>query len=96
MYKTQSEASEFLQKFLPELENTPEERDVLLCAPFTALGIISKSLHGSLVQLGAQNVHWEDEGAYTGEVSGAMLTEIGSSLCHCRSQRTASILWGNR
>ncbi len=77
MYKTQSEASEFLQKFLPELENTPEERDVLLCAPFTALGIISKSLHGSLVQLGAQNVHWEDEGAYTGEVSGAMLTEIG-------------------
>jgi triosephosphate isomerase len=77
MYKTQSEASEFLQKFLPELENTPEERDVLLCAPFTALGIISKSLHGSLVQLGAQNVHWEDEGAYTGEISGAMLTEIG-------------------
>ena len=77
MYKTQAEASEFLQKFMPELENTPEEREVLLCAPFTALGTISKSLHGGRVQLGAQNVHWEDEGAYTGEIAGAMLTEIG-------------------
>lgn len=77
MFKTQREASEFLQKFMPELENTPEEREVLLCAPFTALGILSKSLHNSRVQLGAQNVHWEDEGAYTGEISGSMLTEIG-------------------
>ena len=77
MYKTQSEASEFLQKFMLELENTPAQREVLLCAPFTDLGIMSKSLHGSRVQLGAQNVHWEDEGAYTGEISGAMLTEIG-------------------
>ena len=77
MFKTQREASEFLQKFMPELENTPEEREVLLCAPFTALGILSKSLHNSRVQLGAQNVHWEDEGAYTGEISGSMLTEVG-------------------
>jgi len=77
MYKTQSEASEFLQRFLSELENTSEDREVLLCAPFTALGIISKSLHGSRVQLGAQNVHWEDEGAYTGEIAAPMLTEIG-------------------
>ena len=77
MFKTQREASEFLQKFMPELENTSEEREVLLCAPFTALGIMSKSLHNSRVQLGAQNVHWEDEGAYTGEISGSMLTEIG-------------------
>lgn len=77
MYKTQSEASEFLQKFMPELEETPEEREVLLCAPFTALGIMSKYMHGGRVQLGAQNMHWEDEGAYTGEIAGAMLTEIG-------------------
>ncbi|MCA1992174.1 MAG: triose-phosphate isomerase [Coleofasciculus sp. S288] len=77
MYKTQREASEFLQKFLPELEQTPEEREVILCAPFTDLGVMSKSLHGSRVQLGAQNVHWEDEGAYTGEISGFMLLEIG-------------------
>lgn len=77
MYKTQAEATEFLQGFLPELEKTPEDREVVICPPFTALDAISKSLHGSLVQLGAQNVHWEDNGAFTGEVAGSMLSEIG-------------------
>jgi triosephosphate isomerase len=77
MYKTQAEASEFLQGFLPELEKTPEDREVVLGAPFTALGVMSQSLHGSRVRLGAQNVHWEDAGAYTGEIAGSMLTEIG-------------------
>jgi triosephosphate isomerase len=77
MYKTQRETSEFLKGFMPELEQTPEEREIILCAPFTDLDVLSKSLHNSRVQLGAQNVHWEDEGAYTGEISGLMLTEIG-------------------
>ncbi len=77
MYKTQRESSEFLQGFMPELEQTPEVREVILCAPFTALDVMSKSLHNNRVQLGAQNVHWEDEGAYTGEIAGSMLTEIG-------------------
>lgn len=77
MYKTQREACEFLEKFMPELEETDARREVLLCAPFTALGIMSKSLHGGRVQLGAQNIHWEDEGAYTGEIAGEMLTEVG-------------------
>ena len=62
---------------MPELEETDAGREVLLCAPFTALGIMSKSLHGGRVQLGAQNIHWEDEGAYTGEIAGEMLTEVG-------------------
>lgn len=77
MYKTQAEALEFLQGFMQSLEETPENREVVLCVPFTALGILSKSLHGSRVQLGAQNVHWEEAGAYTGEVAASMLTEIG-------------------
>ncbi len=77
MFKTQAESLEFLQGFLPTLENTPQEREVLLCAPFTALNVLSKNLHGTRVQLGAQNVHWEENGAYTGEISGPMLTEIG-------------------
>ncbi|MBW4619507.1 MAG: triose-phosphate isomerase [Cyanosarcina radialis HA8281-LM2] len=77
MYKTQAEASEFLREFMPELEKTPEDREVVLCVPFTTLGIMSQNLHGSRVQLGAQNVHWEDAGAYTGEISGPMLQEIG-------------------
>jgi triosephosphate isomerase len=77
MYKTQAEASDFLRGFLGLLAETPEEREVVICAPFTDLPVLSKSLHGSLVRLGAQNVHWADEGAFTGEISGAMLTEIG-------------------
>lgn len=77
MYKTQAEALEFLQGFMHSLEETPENREIVLCAPYTALGILSKSLHGSRVQLGAQNVHWEEAGAYTGEIAAPMLTEIG-------------------
>jgi triosephosphate isomerase (TIM) len=77
MFKTQAESQEFLEGFLPTLEETPEEREVVLCVPFTDLSALSMNLHGSLVQLGAQNVHWEESGAYTGEISGPMLTEIG-------------------
>ncbi|WP_071525323.1 triose-phosphate isomerase [Spirulina subsalsa] len=79
MFKTRAEAKEFLQTFLPELEETPEDRGVILCPTFTALGTMSKNLHGSRVRLGAQNVHWELSGAYTGEISGPMLAEFGVS-----------------
>jgi len=79
MFKTQAESLEFLQGFMRSLDQNPQEREVVLFAPFTALNVLSKSLHGSLVQLGAQNVHWEEDGAYTGEISGPMLTEIGVS-----------------
>ncbi|PMB06989.1 triose-phosphate isomerase [Fischerella thermalis CCMEE 5273] len=77
MFKTQVESQEFLKGFLPTLEDTPLDREVVLCVPFTDLNVLSKSLHGSRVQLGAQNVHWEDSGPYTGEISGPMLQEIG-------------------
>jgi len=77
MYKTQAEALEFLQAFLPQLNQTPEEREIVLCAPFTALTVLSKNLHGSRARVGAQNIHWEDFGAYTGAISGPMLAELG-------------------
>jgi len=77
MYKTQAEALEFLQEFLPQLQQTPEDREVVLCAPFTDLTVLSKNLHGSRVRVGAQNLHWEDAGAFTGEISGPMLVELG-------------------
>ncbi|WP_039962277.1 MULTISPECIES: triose-phosphate isomerase, partial [Kamptonema] len=77
MYKTQSEALEFLKGFTSCLTETPEEREVILCVPFTALTLLSKNMHGGRVMLGAQNVHWEESGAYTGEISAPMLTEIG-------------------
>lgn len=77
MHKTQADSLAFLNGFLPQLEATPEHREVILCAPFTALTTLSKTLHGSRVMVGAQNVHWETSGAYTGEISGEMLTELG-------------------
>jgi len=77
MHKTQAEALEFLQGFLPHLTDTADDREVVLCVPFTDLSILSKSLHGGRVQLGAQNVHWAETGAFTGEVSGSMLAEVG-------------------
>lgn len=77
MFKTQADSLAFLQGFLGELTDTPDDREVVLCAPFTALGALSKNLHGALVKIGAQNIHWEDSGAYTGEIAGEMLQEFG-------------------
>jgi triosephosphate isomerase len=53
--------------------------DIVVCPPFTALGAVEEILTGSVVQLGAQNVHWQDEGAFTGEVSVSMLADYGCS-----------------
>ena len=77
MHKTQAEALTFVQQLMPQLEGVPEERELVLCAPFTTLGLLVDKLRGSRVQVGAQNIHWEREGAYTGEVSGTMLKEVG-------------------
>ena len=77
MYKTQGEATEFLMEFISQIDDAPEDREVVLCVPFTDLTTVSKSLHGNRIRLGAQNVHWEDCGAYTGEISANMLIEIG-------------------
>ncbi len=77
MYKTQMEASEFLQGFMPHLEDTPPDREIILCVPYTDLFAMSQNLHGSSIRLGAQNIHWETIGAYTGEISAPMLTELG-------------------
>jgi triosephosphate isomerase len=77
MYKTRAETLEFIQAFKPRLDDTPDNREVVLCAPFTDLDLLSKNLHGSRIHVGAQNVHWEEAGAFTGEISAAMLTELG-------------------
>ncbi|MBE9240693.1 triose-phosphate isomerase [Synechocystis salina] len=77
MHKTQAEAQAFLQEFKPLIEDAAESREVVLCVPFTDLSGMSQQLHGGRVRLGAQNVHWEPSGAYTGEISAAMLAEIG-------------------
>lgn len=77
MHKTQGESLEFVQSFKSQIENTNNQREIILCTPFTSLTVMSKNLHGGRVKLGAQNIHWEDKGAYTGEIAGDMLKEIG-------------------
>ena len=77
MHKNQAESLAFVKQFKSEIKETQEDREIVLCAPFTSLTALSRNLHGSIIMLGAQNVHWETEGAYTGEISGEMLTEIG-------------------
>ena len=65
----------FIEQFVPRVKNT--ENTVILCVPFTDLFYAWHSLEGSNVHLGAQNMHWEEKGAFTGEVSPAMLVDIG-------------------
>lgn len=55
------------------------ETEVILCPPFTALKAVGDALSGSNIKLGAQNMHWEREGAYTGEISPSMLRGV---FCH--------------
>ena len=65
----------FIEQFVPRVKNT--ENTVILCVPFTDLFYAWHSLEGSNVHLGAQNMHWEEKGAYTGEISGEMLESVG-------------------
>ena len=65
----------FIEQFVPRVKNT--ENTVILCVPFTDLFYAWHSLEGSDVHLGAQNMHWEEKGAYTGEISGEMLESVG-------------------
>jgi len=73
MFKTVAEAKDFASA-LPIVEDGVE---AVVCVPFTALSSVGVILSGKNVSLGAQNVHWEEEGAFTGEISALMLKEFG-------------------
>jgi len=78
MYKTITEAIELvtgLKRELYKLDNQAVE--VVVCPPFTALSEVSEVTDDSIIQLGAQNVYWQDEGAFTGEISPKMLKDAG-------------------
>src|SRR5512135_2297129 len=57
----------------------PDGAEILVIPPFTALTEVAKLLRGTGVGLGGQDLHWEDKGAFTGEISGAMLRDAGCS-----------------
>src|SRR4051795_2995278 len=84
MHKTVAEAEAFIGALLPRVSSS-EGIDVAICPPFTALGAMVDSARGSRVGVYAQNMHEADSGAFTGEVSAPMLTELdvdGALLGH--------------
>ncbi|MBW2646267.1 MAG: triose-phosphate isomerase [Deltaproteobacteria bacterium] len=78
MYKTGEEALELISE-LKDLIAGVDDVDVVVAPPFTALSVVADRIKGSNIQLAAQNLYWESEGAYTGEISPGMLISIGCS-----------------
>jgi len=75
MHKTIGDAEDYIQALLPRVSSV-DGVDVAICVPFTALEAMIDSTRGSRVEVFAQNMHEAEQGAYTGEVSAAMLTEL--------------------
>jgi triosephosphate isomerase len=76
MHKTAAEAAQFVDSLLPQIAGTPNE--VVICPPFLALREVVERCRDSAVRVAAQNMHEEPAGAFTGEVSAPMLTEVGA------------------
>jgi triosephosphate isomerase len=77
MYKTVSETHRYVGEFVPLLSGLDAEADVSVCVPFTSLQAAMAASGDSALRICAQNMHYEPEGPYTGEVSAPMLTELG-------------------
>lgn len=78
MYKTISQAIELANSLKRNLSGIDrEEFEIVICPPFTTLDEISELIYESNIKLGAQNMHWQTEGAFTGEVSPVMLKDLG-------------------
>ncbi|HHI02586.1 MAG: triose-phosphate isomerase [Candidatus Zixiibacteriota bacterium] len=76
MNKTNTEALELIQGLLAHVGDDKNAR-MVVCPPYTALSDISRAIEGSKIYLGAQNVYFEESGAYTGEIAPSMLLTIG-------------------
>ncbi len=76
MNKTVDQAMNFTEHFLPEVKDAADV-DIVICAPYTLLVLLGAQFKDTNVDLGAQNMYWEEKGAYTGEIAPDMLTDIG-------------------
>ncbi len=79
MFKTKAEAIAFAEEFRELYKDTDVQ--TAICAPFTNLETLKEAFAGTEIKVGAQNVHFADEGAFTGEISVSMLEEIGVDFC---------------
>jgi len=78
MYKTPAESASFVETFLPLVAGDTRS-DIVLCPPDISLSVVSDALVGSNVTAGAQNMHYAEEGAFTGETSASMILAVGAT-----------------
>jgi triosephosphate isomerase len=78
MYKTPAETTAFFEKFRP-LAGQAEHCETVICPPFTNLAAAVAAAQGSRIHIGAQNIGWAKEGAFTGEISGPMIVAAGAT-----------------
>ena len=78
MFKTPAETQSFFEKFRPLVEQSGH-CEIVICPPFTNLAAAVDAARGSQIRVGAQNIAWAKEGAFTGEISGPMLNAVGAS-----------------
>ena len=76
MYKTPDQTRDFFRDFLP-LVSGHERDEIVVCPPYVDLAAAGEAVKGSNIAVGAQNLHWKEEGAFTGEISAAMLLSLG-------------------
>jgi triosephosphate isomerase len=88
MNKTVGESQALLEAMLPGLQAVPEVERIV-CPPFTSLAAVARRLEGTGIKVGAQHMHWEDAGAYTGEISPLMLKDLCSHVIIGHSERRA-------
>ena len=76
MNMTCGQAMQYMNSFIPLIKEIPDDRHIVIAPPFTAISPLSDLLKETGISLSSQNVHWEDSGAYTAEISPLMLVEL--------------------
>ncbi|MCA1961404.1 MAG: triose-phosphate isomerase [Desulfomonile sp.] len=77
MHKTPSETGRFVRELRERLGATTLNPEIIIAPPFVCVPVAVEAAAGSAVAVACQNLHWEDKGAYTGEISGAMIKDVG-------------------
>src|SRR5580658_5857226 len=78
MYKTPDQARDYFREFLP-LVHGHDRDEIVICPTYLALDAAVSAAKGSNVSVGAQDLYWQTEGAYTGEICGSMLVAVGAT-----------------
>lgn len=79
MHKTIAEGNSFIEGFLNKIDGLDEVVDIVIIPPFTSIHVVSRALEGRKIHTGGQNMHFEEKGAFTGEISASMLLDAGAT-----------------